>query len=197
VPYCNHCSRSFTGKRCPLCGGPPAHTPAQVDAVVKLDFWLMLGGLAACILISYRYTPLDLNPIMAVCLPLMLIPMTVHIVLAVRKRAAEHLPLLKNLYHYCGAFLVLFAVFLFVNGALDRTTTPEIRSVVLRKSVSHSTKGGVTYYLTVNSWRPGKSTEHLRVNGRTFSSVHEGESVAIQVHSGAFGVPWFGRVTPL
>lgn len=196
MSYCHHCSHSFSGRHCPLCGVPPAHTPAQVDEALKSDFWLVFGGLAAGILTSYRYTPLDLNPIMAVCLLFMLTPMTVHIVLAVRKRAAEHLQLLKTLYRYCGAFLLLFAAFLFLNGALDRTTTPEMRSVVLRKSISHSTKGGVTYYLTVNSWRPDKNTESLRVNVATFSCVHEGEAVGIEAHSGAFGVPWFGRITP-
>jgi hypothetical protein len=133
VSYCEHCSHSFAGNHCPLCGALPVHTPREVDKALSRDFWLVFGGLAACILISYRYTPLDLNPIMAVCLPFLFIPMTVHIVLAVRKRAAQHLPFLKNLYRYCGAFLLLLAAFLFLNGALDHTTTREIRSVVVQK----------------------------------------------------------------
>jgi len=196
MPYCAKCSHSFVGKQCPLCGGPPVLTPKQVNEALKNYAWLILGGLGGALLVTYRFPLLDMNPALMICLLVFLAPILTHLILALRKQASSRLEILRRTYKWAGVALVGITVMLFLNGALDRFPSTEVRSFVTRKSASHG-RGGPSYNLTVSpSWRPGREDERLRVSGATFSSVHTGEAVLIEVHRGTFGLPWFSRVTP-
>jgi hypothetical protein len=111
---------------------------------------------------------------------LFFVPILIHIVFAIRRRAPSNLPLLKGVYRSAGAVLILIVALLFLNGALDR-----------------SRPAGTHYALIVRpSWRIGKNAERLAVSGATYSAVHTGQSVSIESHPGLFGLSWFSRVIP-
>jgi hypothetical protein len=46
------------------------------------------------------------------------------------------------------------------------------------------------------SWRPGKEEESLVVSRGLFQRLKVGASIQVDVHRGAFGMPWDSRVAP-
>lgn len=192
---CEKCSHRFTGDKCPRCGGSPVLTRSQANDAVRTYIWAMFAGLLGALLVTYRYPLVDLDPPLILCLVVFFTPVVIHIVLVWRKVLSARFALLRSAYKWSGAAALVLALFLFLNGALDRSPTTEVRSVVTRKSASHG-RGGPTYYLTVSpSWRPSRSNERLRVTGTTFGSVQTGDPVTIDLHAGACGLPWFSRVS--
>ena len=196
MAHCLNCNRSFAGKHCPNCGGPPALTPAQINDALKVHTWLDLGGLFGILIVTWRYPLLDQDPLLVAALLLFFAPLLTYIFLAVRKRAAANLELLKRVFAWSVGILLGLVFFLLINGALDGHPAAVESSVVVRKSASHG-RGGTHYTVTVSpSWRPGRSNEKLPVSGEAYSAVHMGKSVVIEVHAGALGLPWFSSVSP-
>jgi len=196
MAHCPNCNHSFTGKLCPNCGSPPALTPAQINQALKTRIRLGIAGLFGILLVAWRYPLLDQDAIFAAALFLIFAPILMYLFLAIRKRAAANLELLKRAFGWCGGALVALVLLLWINGALDGHPSTLESSVVVRKSVSHG-RGGTHYTVSVSpSWRPGRSKEKLPVNGETYSTVYMGKTVAIEVHKGALGLPWFSSVSP-
>jgi hypothetical protein len=196
MSYCAKCFHSFNGKRCPLCGGHPVSTWGQMNDATKRYVYLNIAGLAAALLLTYRYPLLDTDTVLLTCLVVFFLPLLLQIVLAVRKQVATHFESLRAAYKWAGIASAAIAMLLLLNGALDRHSCSQVRSSIIRKTASHG-RGGTSYYLTFSpSWRHGHNHEKLRVNRATFDSVRDGEPVAIDIHSGALGLPWFGKVTP-
>ena len=177
-------------------GGAPALTSKQVNQALKNYSWAILGGLGVSFFTTLRYPLLDTNPILFICLLVFFAPLLAHMVLAIRKRLASNLDLLRTVYKWAGVFLVAIAALLILNGVLDNSPSEEVHATVVKKSVSRG-RHGTTYSFTVSpSWRPGRSDESLKVSRATFASVQTGQSVAVVTHHGALGLPWYGRVVP-
>ena len=196
MAHCSNCKQSFTGKLCPNCGSPPALTHAQINKALNRHVWLIMGGLLGTIVATWRYPLLDQDRILWLALSLFFAPILIYLVLAVRKRAGANLKLLRKTFTWAGGAMVVLVFLLLVNGAFD-THPPSIEnSVVTRKSVAHG-RGGTYYTVRVSpSWRTGREEEKLSVGGRTFAAVSIGQAVAVEVHPGALGLPWFTSVTP-
>jgi len=196
MAYCLNCKHTFSGKHFPNCGSPPAPTPAQVNKALNRHTWILLGGLFGVLFVTWRYPLLDQDPALEVALFLFFVPIVILIVLAVRKRSVPNLQLLKKTFAWFGGILASLVVLLLINGAFDSRPSSTESSVVTRKSVSHG-RGGPHYTIRVSpSWRPRREEEKLPVNGATFSLVHIGQAVTVEVHPGALGLPWFSSVTP-
>jgi hypothetical protein len=196
MAHCSNCNRSFTGKLCPKCGSPPALTPAQINKALNRHVWLILGGLFGTIVATWRYPLLDQDPVLGLALFLFFAPILIYLVLAVRKRAGTNLKLLRKTFTWAGGAMVALVFLLLVNGAFDTHPSSIEDSVVTRKSVAQG-RGGTHYTIRVSpSWRAGREEEKLSVNGRTFVAVSIGQAVAVEVHPGALGLPWFTNVTP-
>jgi len=196
MAYCPNCKHSFRGKLCPNCGGPPALTPAQINDALKVHTLVDLGGLIGILFATWRYPLLDQDPVLAAALFLFVVPILTYLFLAIRKRAAAHLGLLKRLFAWSAGALVALVLFVAINGGLDNHPSEMRPSVVLGKSASRG-RGGTYYTIYISpSWRAGKDTEKLPVNGQTYSAVYKGESVVIEVHQGALGLSWFSSVSP-
>ena len=196
MAHCSNCNRSFTGKLCPNCGSPPALTPAQIEKALNRHVWLVVGGLLGTIFATWRYPLLDQDPVLELALFLLFAPILIYLVLAVRKRAGANLKFLRKTFTWAGGAMVVLVFLLLVNGRFD-TRPPSIEnSVVTRKSVAHG-RGGTHYTIHVSpSWRVGREEEKLSVSGRTFVAVSIGQAVAVEVHPGALGLPWFTNVAP-
>lgn len=196
MAHCSNCKQSFTGKLCPKCGSPPALTPAQINKALNRHVWLLLGGLLGTIFATWRYPLLDQDPVLELALFLLFAPILIYLVLAVRKRAGANLKPLRKLFTWAGAATVVLVFLLLVNGAFDTHPSSIENSVVTRKSVAHG-RGGTDYTIRVSpSWRAGREEEKLSVSGRTFVAVSIGQTVAVEVHRGALGLPWFGSFSP-
>ena len=196
MAHCSNCNRSFTGKLCPNCGSPPALTPAQINKALKRHTWLILGGLFGTIVATWRYPLLDEDPVLELALFLFFAPILIYIVLAVRKRAGANLKLLRKTFTWAGGAMIALVFLLLVNGGFDTHPSSIENSVVTRKSVAHG-RGGTHYTIRVSpSWRLGREEEKLSVSGRTYLAVSIGQAVAVEVHPGTLGLPWFTNVAP-
>ena len=197
MPVCATCASSYEGSHYPACGGPPNLSLKQINKALNKYVLVLLGGLVGSLVVTHVYPLLDVDPTLLICLLVFFAPIVVHLVFAGRKRLAENLERLKSAYKWTGVVLLVIVMLLFANGALDRAPSEEVLATVIRKSVTRGVRGGPSYHLIVSpSWRPGREEEKLQVNGATFSGVRTGTAVAIELHRGAIGLPWFSKVAP-
>jgi hypothetical protein len=144
-----------------------------------------------------KYSMLDRTPIVVTLLVIYFASLIPQMVFARRGRPATHLELRRGANQWGGSVLIVMAIILFADGAFDKTPPLEAIATVIDKRTSHSSRGGTSYYLTVApSWRPGRLSEELLVNGQTFSIVSSGGNVSIAVHAGFFHLPWYNDIEP-
>jgi hypothetical protein len=153
------------------------------------------AGLIGVIAGTHWYPPLDGNRLAGWGACLLFLPVVGHVIYAVQKRLAENAEQLKKLYLGCGIALVLMALYTIANGALDNSQVQTVSTVVIRKNI-YSGKSSTTHVVWVPSWRPGKNEERLVVNRDVYGTLWVGEAIVVDVHPGAFGMPWYTRVAP-
>lgn len=102
-------------------------------------------------------------------------------------RSAAYIGFVRRVLACVGLVLVLFSVLIILNGALDSYPPLQVETQVVRKSVGVRS----SYHLTVSpSWREGRDQETFQVRRATFGHLQTGESIQVEVHRGAFGIPW-------
>lgn len=80
----------------------------------------------------------------------------------------------------------------FLNVLFDHSAPQEIVVRVDQKSVLH---GRSTHYkLAMKNTFLGPELQILEVEQSLYESVQVGDRIALQIHSGAFGLPWFSGV---
>jgi hypothetical protein len=84
------------------------------------------------------------------------------------------------------------AAVLLANGALDHSPIESHPGVVTQKLVSRGKSN--SYYLETPSWRSGRSFEKLQVSYRVYTQFQINDPIVVEVHRGAFGIPWLGAV---
>jgi len=101
---------------------------------------------------------------------------------------------LRKVYLYCSAGVVLVAVVMVMNGALDWVPPTVVRSSVVAMRITNG-KYWSTHRLVLVSWQPGRATEELAVGSAVYAGASVGRRVSVEVHKGFFGLPWYGKVT--
>jgi hypothetical protein len=158
--------------------------------------YLLMIGLVGVMVAGSFYPPLDLNALMFLVIPLFLLPLFAHIVVLVRNRMAANIEQLRRIYLWAGAVLICTAVALGFNGLADRTPPRLVRTSITRKYATKSVKGRGSHVLSFASWRPGREAEDIFVSSAEYHSLQVGDRVVVEVHTGLFRVPWWGRVLP-
>ena len=190
---CSTCGNEFTGHTCPGCGGKPLPTARQINKKLKNYPIPALAGLFGVLAAVHLYPPLDRNPVFEITLCIFFFPMIFHVVSAVRKRLALDANRLKSAYLYGGAAVVLLALVIAGNGALDSSPVRLVRSSIIGKSIT-SGRHSTTHHFFVASWRPGRSAEDLAVAVPLYVRGSIGQAITVEVHSGLFGLPWYGEI---
>jgi len=152
---------------------------------------LLAPGLLGSLLALILYPPLDAGPFVAFGLCAFSVPL----LLPVFKRTREDVGGLRTVYLYSSLALVLLALLLFLNGRLDRSPRSVVKATVIQKRIG-GMKSGTEHWLTVSSWRPGRSLEKFLVSSREFNRAVVGRTVRVEVHQGFFGLPWSGNISP-
>lgn len=153
---------------------------------------ILLAGIVTIPITNRFYPALDSNLILGSCFAAFLGPVLLHVWFINRQVVPSRVDLVKGIYKSAAITMVVFAAFFFANGALDRFPPVQISSRVMTKTIV--TGKGVSYRLVVSpSWR-GRDDEHLQVTRAIFLSVQVGDTVTIDVHHGAIGIPWFSNV---
>jgi hypothetical protein len=194
MSHCAKCASSFVGDACPRCGSAPTVPWRKFDKSVTGAFWVLILGAIVAFFVSMRL--LDRLPVLLALLILSVGPLIVRC-LAVRGKWGEpHQRSVRMMFRWAALAMVGLIAIIIANSSLDRVPATEIHVYILAKS-SHYGKGGPDYLLIVGpSWRVGRDRESLDVGRGTFSRVHIGETVSIDLHPGFFHVPWYNNVSP-
>ena len=190
---CTVCGSRFGVKVCPTCGGSAALTGRQINKTLAKYSYPAFGGLAGIVIANLFYPMLDRDPFLIAGVCLFLLPGLFHVVSSFRKRLALDASRIKRAYLSAGAVSVFLALLMICNGAFDRSPATPVRTSLLYKQVVRG-KSGPSYTLRVRSWRPGRATEDLGVNGRTYRSASTQKGIVVEMHLGRFGLPWYSAV---
>jgi hypothetical protein len=191
---CSTCGNEFRSHQCPICGGKALPSASQINRGLKNYPLLSLVGLFGYLAADHFYRTLDRNSIALISLCALFFPMILNVVSAVRRRLARDVKRLKAAYLFCGSALVILALLIAGNGALDNSTTRVVKSSILRKSIT-SGRYSTTHHLHIASWRPGKNTEDIAVIVSVYVRASVGQPIAVEVHDGLFGIPWYGQIS--
>lgn len=191
---CPRCGNEFSGQECPRCGGKSKPSAAEIDEAVGKYLYLGFTGLAGTALSTYLYPTVERNLLSVIAGCLFFLPLALHALRGSRKGQASDMNRLKAAYLYCGAGVVLIALMLIMNGALD-WAPPRIESSSILEMRITSGKYSSTHHLVLISWRPGRAKEDLAVGTALYAHASVGQRVSVEVHKGLFGLPWYGKVT--
>lgn len=95
-----------------------------------------------------------------------------------------------------GVCLALLAATLWLNGALDKSSAAYVKTTVIRKAaITGSQKMGIHYYLTVSPWGADRGEKEFDdVDSLVFNRAAIGKSLTVELHSGYFGLQWYGKL---
>jgi hypothetical protein len=152
----------------------------------KLTSIFLLGCIALLYFAFGPYPPLD----SAGTFWGVFIPSFAVLAMILRDAREEQRATLK---HVFAALLPwIFALLFLGNGALDHSEERQYPTVVIETRYSY--RSGMRDTLVVESWRPGRKTESLRV-GSYQRFFYSGDRVTVGVKSGALGLPWITSVS--
>ena len=191
---CSTCGNEFTGHQCPTCGSKPLPSARQINKALNHYPVPLLAGLIGVLVANHFYPTLDRNALFVIALCLFFFPAIFHVVSAVRKRLPMDVNRLKSAYLYFGTAMVILALVVACNGALDMSPAKVVKSSIVRKNIT-SGRHSTTHHFHVASWRPGRSTEDLAVDVPLYFQASIGQAIAIEMHNGLFGLPWYGQIS--
>ena len=190
---CTVCGSQFGIQVCPTCSGSAALTGRQINKALAKYSYPAFGGLAGIVIGNLFYPMLDRDPFLIAGVCLFLVPGLFHVVSSFRKRLALDVNRVQRAYLSAGAVSVFLALLMACNGAFDHSPATPVRTSLLYKQVVQG-KSGPSYTMRVRSWRAGRATEDLGVNGRTYRSASTAKGIVVEMHPGRFGLPWYSRV---
>jgi len=187
---CSVCGSEFALQLCPNCGGSAALTRRQVNKALVKYSYPAFGGLAGIVITNFFYPMLDRDPFLIAGVCLFLVPGLFHVISSARKRLVVDVVRIQRAYLSGGALSIFLALLMGCNGAFDHSSATSVRTSLVYKQVVRG-KSGPSYTLRVLSWRPCRATEDLGVNGCTYRSASTEKGVVVEMHRGAFGLPWY------
>lgn len=173
----------------------------RLTALYSLSGLALLLGLTAMPWGLSVYTPLDTGRVFLFALQYSLPACALFLTLAfatLRGNSAAH-------GHFLGLTLLALAGFVILglgtvsllNGRLD-TSEPVAHTALVVDKYYTKNKNDYTYYLSLQSWRPGHDTEKQAVNRRLYDRIEVGESrMEMVTRRGRFHFEWLVSCRPL
>jgi hypothetical protein len=182
--------------RCPDCDADAA-PPAQ-DADRALKPYIVLNFVAFGVVLyvsSWVYPLLDSASFILIGLAVFSLPALAYYLRYsfAKPPSVVDLPIGKKLQICVGIALWSLVILLVCNCVFDRSHT-ETQATVISKGVAHHRFDSDSYYLIVESWRPGVSEENLNVGYSTYEAAMPDSIITVDVHNGVFGWPWYTGV---
>lgn len=191
---CGNCGQSYEGEKCPSCGAPaPA---SQRKPAIQWYALLPVAGFLGAILGMAKYSILGPTPIVVALFTVYIASLLPMIIFARRGHQPTHIALIRNACRWGGGVLIVMALVLFANGALDKSPPKQVFASIVDKNISQG-RHGPRYSVTITpSWRPGETEADLPVTADTFAILSIGGHVSIDVHPGFFDLSWYDDVEP-
>ena len=190
---CSKCGAALAVRVCPSCGALPALTRQKANRVLIKYSYAVLAGLLGILIADYYFPLLDRNAFLITGMCVLFAPVIFHVISSARGRLGVNLGRIQRAYVVAGGVSVLLALLIAGNGGLDRSAATPVTTTMIRKQVVRG-KSGPSYTLKVKSWRPWRSTESLGVHAETYRSASQEKPIVVEMHRGAFGVPWYSGV---
>jgi hypothetical protein len=182
--------------QCRVCGFDSASSdhsepPRRVSRLLLL--WPLAGFIAVAVaMITYR--PLDETLLWCVgAVPCVISYILTNIVWRKANAgddARSFFPLTTWLAWGC----LFIPAILFLNGALDHSPVEQHRQVVTRTILTRGSRGSISYYLELTSWRANRTHEKVMVSKRLYLEAKPGDQVTVETHRGALGIPLLASV---
>lgn len=167
---------------------------AQPAVPLRRPFLLIpVGGLMGTMLAIAAYRPLDQTRFLWVVLILFfaIVILVGHI--QTKARRGGDVSSFFPMVYWIAALPVILAAALWMNGLLDHSTPETHQQVVTRKYASRG-RSGTSYYVEFTSWRENRMIEGVNVKYREWIQFRVDDSILVDVHRGALGIPWIGDV---
>jgi len=151
-----------------------------------------LAGLIGIMVATLIYPPLDRASFV---MPLLLLFIACTFLLAQvqkKQRRGDDVSAFFPVTTWLAWAPVCVALIVLANGALDRNPVDSHPEVITQKLVRRGKSN--SYYFQTPSWRPNHSFEELQVPYRVFTQFQTNDRIIVEVHRGAFGIPWLGAI---
>jgi hypothetical protein len=171
-------------------------TPAAAEIVMRRRLiqrtaWFLLGAVAF-VPASQLYPPLELDGILIFAGVVFFLALGLAIGVERGARNRRDVETLKRIYFGFVPVPWLLAALLFANGRFDYDPPREHSATVVSKFAMPGFLKNQR--LVVTSWREGRRFERLPVGRLDFDRFNVEDGVAVQVKSGAAGIPWVSAV---
>jgi len=211
VQQCSKCGQSFDAESCSFCGNL-AQVSTRVgwgnDKSLNKSVVLPMVGLLGVVLAHRLYKPLDDDTLLACAMTFFFVSGGIGLWIDQGcKPTPWNLQFQKRLFAFMGVVLVLYSAFVILNGALDHYPLVQAETRVVRTYQGGKSNRGF-FIVVAPSWRKGRNQEEFKVagdfNGRQMLSLlkdfklagdvndqlQTGDLVRVEVHRGAFWLPW-------
>jgi len=190
---CARCGNEFSERECPHCAGSVGLSEEESNKASGKYPLVAFAGLAGMAASFYLYPTVErhLLPVTGLCL--FFLPLILQVFSSTRRWLTSEMNRLRKVYLYCSAGVVLVALVMVMNGALDWVPPTVVRSSVVAMRITNG-RYWSTHRLVLVSWQPGRATEDLAVESAVYAGASVGRRVSVEVHKGFFGLPWYGKV---
>lgn len=191
---CARCGNEFSERECPHCAGSPRLSAEESNKALGKYPHVAIAGLAGMAASIYLYPTVERHilPVVGSCL--FFLPLLLQVFSSTRRWLTSDMSRLRKVYRYCSAGVVLVALVMEMNGALDWVPPTVVRSSIVAMRITNG-RYWSTHRLVLVSWQPGRATEDLAVGSAVYAGASVGRCVSVEVHKGFFGLPWYGKVT--
>lgn len=121
------------------------------------------------------------------------ISLVIFLVLLLDRRQDERRArLLRNISVVAAAATILIAVFLNLNGALDKNPYEEVETQVVHKFTRTSMRRPNVYYAVVRPMSAQVANEvYVTVSSYKYDRLEAGDTIYVKVHPGWISLPWY------
>ncbi len=198
MQQCSKCGHPFDAESCPICGN---HARVSADVMWRNDKSFNRSGILVCagwfgvMLAHGLYKPLDDRTLEPAAISLVFISGGIGFWFYLAcKPTPWNLQFVSRLFACVGLVLVLYSAFVILNGILDHYPLVQAETRVVRTYRS-GRRGDDFYIVVIPSWRRGRNQENFEVIGDFDRDLQTGDLIRIEVHRGAFWLPWGPAVT--
>lgn len=120
----------------------------------------------------------------------------VAIVLNVLGRSSRtHLVLMNFLFvSYIGLTFASFELLKKINIDFDKSIPSSFITKIIKKEVSHSTKGSSSYYFFINNWKNLGIRNKIKITRFSYNEFNTGEIIKIYIKKGRVGFEWIKEI---
>jgi len=122
---------------------------------------------------------------------LVFISLVIFVVLLDRRREERRAQLLRNISVAVATATILIAVFLNLNGALDKNPYEEVETHVVRKVTSDQEYRSAWYAVVHATSGQNENEIYVNVSSYKYSLLESGDTIHVKVHPGWFSLPWY------